>query len=98
MNAVYSTSLKNISRCFQACLPRVLYDLKKKHAYWEQFSSSFGEISQKVNDAYLKANAQAGGVATYGKVVDLMVADFKINKEQVQQNPERSVYIGEGTH
>ena len=98
LNAVYSTSPEEYFALLSGLSPRVLYDLKKKHAYWEQFSSSFGEISQKVNDAYLKANAQAGGVATYGKVVDLMVADFKINKEQVQQNPERSVYIGEGTH
>ena len=36
-----------------------------------------GEIADKVNDAYLKANDQADGTKSYGRVVDLLLAEYK---------------------
>ncbi|HOG25233.1 MAG TPA: DUF3810 domain-containing protein [Bacteroidales bacterium] len=97
LNAVYDTSPEAYSSLLESLSARVRYDMLMEYEYWEKFRSSFGVMSQKVNDAYLKANAQPEGVASYGKVVDLMIADFKIHEKQVQQNPEHSVYIGEGT-
>ncbi|MCI8454298.1 MAG: DUF3810 domain-containing protein, partial [Lachnospiraceae bacterium] len=35
------------------------------------------EVANQVNDVYLKANGQAEGIKTYGRVVDLMLVDFK---------------------
>ncbi len=33
-------------------------------------------MSTKVNDTYLKAHSQTDGVLSYGRMVDLMLADF----------------------
>ena len=97
LNAIHSASPESYTSLLESLSARVLYDLHKEYEYWDKFRSTFGVMSQRVNDAYLKANAQPEGVASYGKVVDLMIADFKIHEKQVQQNPEHSVYIGEGT-
>ncbi|HHV04285.1 MAG: DUF3810 domain-containing protein [Bacteroidales bacterium] len=97
LGAVHKAVPEKYGEIAKALSPRVVYDLRQNHAYWEPFQSSFSTISQQVNDAYLRANGQKDGVSSYGKVVDLMIADYKIFREQVQQNPDDSVYIGEGT-
>ena len=49
-------------------------DFSKYAEYWEAFRSPVGRAAQQVNNAYLKANSQADGVQSYGRVVDLMLA------------------------
>ena len=78
----YSLLLEGLS----APLLRDLYD---NSTYWRAFQSPVGAISKSVNDAYLKANSQSDGVQSYGRVVDLLIADYKrnqINKKQLYEN------------
>ncbi|MFA7089659.1 MAG: DUF3810 domain-containing protein [Bacteroidales bacterium] len=96
LNAVYKVDPLDYENIIAGLSPRILYDLEQNRAYWEPFRTSFAEVSQQVNDAYLKANGQKEGVGSYGKVVDLMIAHHKKNQETMQQNPGHSVYIGEG--
>ena len=42
---------------------------------WKQFEGPAAEISSAVNDAYLKANRQEEGVKSYGRMVDLLLAE-----------------------
>ena len=45
------------------------------YIYWEQFDNTvISTVSSAVNDTYLKANSQADGVASYGRMVDLLLA------------------------
>ncbi|MDD2539011.1 MAG: DUF3810 domain-containing protein [Bacteroidales bacterium] len=97
LHAVYNALPDQYEGLMKSLSPRVLHDLAQNRAYWEPFRSSFSEMSRQVNDAYLKANSQRDGIASYGKVVDLMIADHKFSNLRVQQNPETSVCIGEGT-
>ena len=55
-------------------------DLCDYSDYWRAFRSPVGQISKTINDVYLKANSQKQGVQSYGKVVDLLIADYKQNK------------------
>ena len=55
-------------------------DLDANHRFWDRYEGKVAEVQEKVNDAYLKANGQAEGVKTYGRVVDLMVLDFQYRK------------------
>lgn len=58
-------------------------DLVANNEYWDQFEkpvvgeTSVGEIMEKVNDTYLKANDQTDGTKSYGRVVDLLLAEYK---------------------
>lgn len=58
-------------------------DLVANNEYWDQFEkpvvgdTTIGEIADKVNDAYLKINDQTDGTKSYGRVVDLLLAEYK---------------------
>ena len=52
-------------------------DLAANNAYWDQFEGPIAQISSQVNDSYLKANQQEDGVKSYGKMVDLLLADYR---------------------
>lgn len=61
----------------------VIRDLVANNEYWDQFEkpvvgdTSIGEIAERVNDAYLRVNDQADGTQSYGRVVDLLLAEYK---------------------
>lgn len=54
--------------------PAVIRDLQAESAYWKAFETPVADLSEKVNDAYLKANRESEGVKSYGGVVDLLLA------------------------
>jgi hypothetical protein len=55
-------------------LEKVDLDLRANSAYWAKYEDTVvSTVSNKVNDTYLKANAQADGVKSYGRMVDLLL-------------------------
>ena len=56
---------------------RLICDLNSYIDFWKTYRSPVGTLSKTVNDAYLKANSQSDGVQSYGRVVDLLLADYK---------------------
>lgn len=55
----------------------VLQDLSVNNQYWQQFEGPVSDVASSVNDAYLKANQQQDGVQSYGRMVDLLLADYR---------------------
>ena len=61
----------------------VIRDLVANNEYWDQFEkpvvgeTSVADIAEKVNDTYLKINDQSDGTQSYGRVVDLLLAEYK---------------------
>lgn len=53
-----------------------LAHLRERSAYWKSFESPVKEVGSAVNDAYLKTMSQTDGVKSYGRVVDLILADY----------------------
>lgn len=49
-------------------------DLQLYSAFWDAYEGKVAEVSDKVNDTYLKANAQVEGTKSYGRMVDLLLA------------------------
>lgn len=54
-------------------------DLKELNNYWRQFEGPVSEVSDKINDTYLKANNQQDGVQSYGRMIDLLLAEYRSN-------------------
>ena len=53
-------------------------DFRDNSAYWKQYEDTvISETADKVNDVYLKANEQEDGVKSYGRVVDLLLAEYR---------------------
>ena len=63
---------------------QAVQDLQENNEYWDQYEGKVAEVSNQVNDTYLKLNDQKDGVQSYGRVVDLMLAMFLQNRQETQ--------------
>ena len=52
-------------------------DIRSNNAYWKRYETPVSEVSDRVNDAYLKANGQENGLRSYGRMVDLLLAYYR---------------------
>lgn len=51
-------------------------DIVSKYEFWERYEGKIATLSNKMNDAYLKANSQTAGVDSYNQVTGLIVTYF----------------------
>lgn len=54
-------------------------DLDYNNRFWDAFRGKAAETHEKVNNAYLRANGQAEGTKSYGRMVDLMIVWYSRN-------------------
>jgi len=80
-NALYSTDSSAANLIFAKLSDGVKLDLADNSAYWKQFEGPVAEISTSVNNSYLKANHQDDGVKSYGRMVDLLLAEYRAKKQ-----------------
>lgn len=52
-------------------------DLAYDVQFWEKYEGRIQEISDNINSTYLKSNGQKDGVRSYGRMVDLLLAEYK---------------------
>lgn len=58
----------------------IVRDFANNSTYWKQYEDTvISETADKVNDVYLKVNEQEDGVKSYGRVVDLLLAEHRKN-------------------
>lgn len=78
-NALYlqdQTAFKEVRSKYSDGLNR---DLQALNNYWKQYEGPVSDVSNKINDTYLKANNQSEGVQSYGRMVDLLLAEYRKN-------------------
>ncbi|OPL09556.1 MAG: hypothetical protein AVO33_00230 [delta proteobacterium ML8_F1] len=51
-------------------------DLAAYRAFWASYEGPVNDRADQINDTYLKSNHQIEGVKSYGRMVDLILADF----------------------
>jgi hypothetical protein len=57
-------------------------DLRDEYYYWKKFEdTTISVVSNTMNDNYLKANKQSDGVKSYGRMVDLLLAEYHNNNQ-----------------
>ncbi|MDF2546942.1 MAG: hypothetical protein K0R93_1840 [Anaerosolibacter sp.] len=77
MNALYahdSASYKKLKLLYDEGLQR---DLANVTVYWKQYEGPIERVHTKMNDVYLKSNMQEDGVHSYGRMVDLLLAEHR---------------------
>jgi hypothetical protein len=58
----------------------MVMDVREEYYYWKQFEDTvISTVSNSMNDSYLKVNNQNDGVKSYGRMVDLLLADYQEN-------------------
>lgn len=76
-NALYSADRDAYWELTQQFDDGITADLNANAAYWKQFEGPVADFSEKVNDVYLKTNRQTAGVKSYGRMVDLLLAQYR---------------------
>lgn len=76
-NALYSVDADSSREIYSLLSEDVQRDFAAEKAYWKQFEGPVANTASKVNDSYLKSNRQEDGVKSYGRMVDLLLAEFR---------------------
>lgn len=76
-NALYEVDPEAFAQVYVLLGDGVKRDLAAHNAYWRQFETPVAEVASTVNSAYLEANGQADGVQSYGRMVDLLLAEYR---------------------
>lgn len=76
-NALYSADYALWEQAAALRSDAVNRDIASNNAYWARYDTPVAEVSNQVNDAYLKANGQENGVRSYGRMVDLLLAYYR---------------------
>ena len=58
-----------------SCSAGVKRDWAAERAHSERYRTSWSKVSRRINDAYLKSQGQTEGVQSYGRMVELLIAD-----------------------
>ncbi len=77
MNVLYKADYDTWMEVRSQLAPEIEADLKLNREFWAKYDGAIAEVSNKVNDTYLKANGQKDGVKSYNRMVDLIVAYCK---------------------
>ena len=75
-NQLRTVSVPDYQRIMDGLADGVILDMRANSAYWKQFEGPVADFSRSVNDSYLKSNRQVDGVKSYGRMVDLLLADY----------------------
>lgn len=77
MNALYAQDPARYQELAARYSPGVRRDLEQLDAYWNAHEGTVSRASNRINDQYLKTNMQAEGVGSYGRMVDLLLAEYR---------------------
>ncbi len=80
-NALYQVDPERYFDLSAQLTEGILRDFAISSAYWQQFEGPVAEMAGKMNDSYLKANRQVEGIQSYGRMVDLLLADYRDRHE-----------------
>ena len=73
-NQLYRVDYEGYRELYDSLTPEALADLKENREFWRSYDGAVAEVSNQVNDSYLRANGQEEGVESYDRMVDLMMA------------------------
>ena len=78
MNKLHDNDRESYRELYALYSDEVAYDLAVDRAYWDLHSGKVEETVTRMNDSYLKSNNLADGVKSYGRMVDLLLAQWRM--------------------
>lgn len=77
MNALYSADYGRFEELWYQYGDGLRRDYAAQGAYWSRYETPAADVSEAVNNIYLKVNNQPDGTRSYGRMVDLLLADYR---------------------
>ncbi len=84
MNSLYSHDYEKFEELYSSYSPQLITDLQYRSAYWTKYDTPVAEVSNTVNDTYLKINKQDQGTKSYGLVTDLIIAEYLFSRHDIK--------------
>lgn len=81
MNAMADVDFDSYKELTKRYSDGVRADLKDDITFWAKYEGKIEKISDNVNNAYLKSNGQKDGVQSYGRMVDLLLAQYRMEQK-----------------
>lgn len=79
-NALSTADPTGQAELWSGLKPEVIDDLIGVREHYEQYEGPVNDMGEAMNDTYLKVMQQEEGTKSYGKVVDLLIAEYKAKK------------------
>ncbi len=80
LNAYYrESSAEEYAAAYALLDERVQRQLYLNALFWQQYETPVAVVSEAINDTYLKINNQSDGTKSYGRMVDLVIAEYLQN-------------------
>ncbi len=79
-NALYAEDAQKYAALWETMAPAVRADIDAQNAKLKQYEGPAKDLGEAVNNSYLKAMDQPDGVKSYGRVVDLLIAEYQRRK------------------
>ena len=76
-NTLFSSDSQAYAEFYQQLSDDVKIDLQSNRIFWRKYKGRIADISNRINDTYLRANGQEDGVKSYHRMVDLLVTFSK---------------------
>lgn len=77
MNALANSNMEDYSKLAEKYSMGVRRDLLYNDNFWSKYEGVVQKTANNVNDSYLKSNGQQEGVQSYGRMVDLLLAEYR---------------------
>lgn len=77
LNRLQSADIESYRAIYAGLDERIKADFAAYNRFWTANKGPVSAVSASVNNAYLKANSQSDGVQSYGRMVDLLLADYR---------------------
>lgn len=82
-NQLYRTDKELYQKARNYYSAGIIQDLSRDSAYWSPYEDTvISTAANAANDTYLKANNQSDGARSYGRMVDLLLAEYRYKKEK----------------
>lgn len=77
MNALADRDIAAYKALTTKYSPGVRRDLQYDNNFWSKYQGTVEKVASNVNNSYLKSNGKADGVESYGRMVDLLLAEYR---------------------
>lgn len=77
-NRLYKEDKKRYDAVRKMYSTGIMNDLRADSNYWQPYQdTTVSAVSDSINEAFLKANKQSDGLKSYGRIVDLLLAEYR---------------------
>lgn len=75
-NALYKENIDMLKKLNSKLSKDVKDDIIYKNEFWRKYEGKINEVSNKINDSYLKSNGVEDGDKSYGRMIDLLLSYY----------------------